>query len=169
MNDRELKWIGNGLVFYSFGFVMYGMDVMAGVCALFTILIVLYRFGVEKILAHWEFLVLTSIAELVLIERSGMAVSASALFVVSFADLIHAAMWCRYDYVRNDYQIYRLGLVICTVIALCSNCLPFGFLNTMLVIILVFMPYTLIGREQEKKRAILQKKQCRKKHLTVIE
>lgn len=169
MNDREWKMIGNGLVFYSFGFVMYGMNAYAGVCAVMTVMILIHCFGMEKILDNWFVLFLAGILELILIERSGMSISASALFMVSIADLLHAFMWCRYRYRKHDYMIYLIGLCVCVGVTFCMESLPFGFLDTMLVIILVFVPYIFLGREKEREMNTVHKKAYRKKHVPVIE
>lgn len=169
MNDREWKMIGNGLVFYSFGFVMYGMNVWAGLCAVINVLILLHRFGKERLLHNWFVLFLAGMLELILIERSGMSISASSLFMVSIADLLHGYMWCTYGYRKNDYIIYLLGFCICVSVCLFMESLPFGFLDTMLVIILVFTPYIFLGKEKERELHSAHKKVCRKKHVPVIE
>ena len=169
MNDRELKWIGNGIVLYGFGFVMYGMNVLASICAVMNIMIVLHRFGIEKMLKHWFMLFMIGLMELILIERSGMAVSSSSLFIVSVADLLHAYAWCMYGYRKHDYYSYLVCFAVCCVFTVCMDTLPFGFLNTILVIILVFIPYIFMGKEREKILHETYKNACRKKHIAVIE
>ena len=144
MERKEVKWLANGLVFYSFGFVLYGHDILASICAL----------------------ILLCIAELVVIERSGMSVCRSSLFIVSVVNLVHAYTWCTFDYDRMDFFLYRTLLWGFVITAVMMPSLPLGFVETLLVIFLVFMPYTLLGkqREREAKRVYTGKK-----HMTVIE
>ena len=166
MERKEVKWLANGLVFYSFGFVLYGHDILASICALILLCILIHEFGIEKMMAHWEYMAFTALAELVVIERSGMSVCRSSLFIVSVVNLVHAYTWCTFDYDRMDFFLYRTLLWGFVITAVMMPSLPLGFVETLLVIFLVFMPYTLLGkqREREEKRVYTGKK-----HMTVIE
>ena len=117
-------------------------------------------------MAHWEYMAFTALAELVVIERSGMSVCRSSLFIVSVVNLVHAYTWCTFDYDRMDFFLYRTLLWGFVITAVMMPSLPLGFVETLLVIFLVFMPYTLLGkqREREAKRVYTGKK-----HMTVIE
>lgn len=170
MEKSVLKMIGNGLVFYSFGFVLFGHDVLAMLCAIGIVVILLVEFDMEQIFANWEYMAFTALAELIVIERSGMAVTRSSLFIVSLANLMHAYTWCTFDYERRDYVFYRSMLALFVFITFLMPALPLGFVETMLVICLVFLPYTLLAREKEQS---LKKKTKRvnvgKQHMTVIQ
>lgn len=170
MEKSVIKLIANGLVFYSFGFVLFGHDVLAMLCAIGIVAVLFMEFDAEQIFANWEYMALTALAELIVIQRSGMAVTRSSLFIVSVANLMHAYTWCTFDYERRDYVFYRSMLALFVFITFLMPALPLGFVETMLVIFLVFLPYTLLAREKER-AAEKKRKQVSvgKKHLTVIQ
>lgn len=166
MERSVLRYFANGLVFYSFGFVLYGHDVMAVMCALLLVAVLLYEFGLSAMMANWEYMFLTAIVELVLIEKSGMAVCRSSLFIVSSVNLMHAYTWCTFAYSRKESLMYKSLLVLFAGVVMFKNELPLGFVETMLVILLVFLPYSVLAHEKEQARRHVY---AGKKHMTVIE
>ena len=166
MERSVLRYFANGLVFYSFGFVLYGHDVLAVICALLLVAVLLHEFGLSKMMANWEYMFLTALVELALIEKSGMAVCRSSLFIVSFVNLMHAYTWYTFAYCRMDARMYRFLLILFTCFTLFMNELPLGFVETMLVILLVFLPYNVLAHEKQKVR---RRVYAGKKHMTVIE
>ncbi|MGM9942175.1 MAG: hypothetical protein ACI32N_09350 [Bulleidia sp.] len=166
MTKKELKWIGNGLVFYGFGFVLSGMDELAVLASLALIAVSYHVFGLEKMFEHWEYILATGLAELVLIQRTGMAVSCSSLFIVSFANLIHAFTWAVNDYHKTDGLFYQAVLAGAVVITFLMPSLPLGFVGTMVVIFLVFTPYAFLAGERRRFHRTVS---VGKKHMTVIE
>ena len=166
MERKVLRYFANGLVFYSFGFVLYGHDVLAVICAILLVVVLLHEFGLSKMMANWEYMFLTALVELVLIEKSGMAVCRSSLFTVSCVNLMHAYTWSTFAYSRMDSLMYQSLLVFFTVTTMLMNQLPLGFVETMLVILFIFLPYTVLAKEKERESRHV----CAgKKHMTVIE
>lgn len=166
MTKRDLKWIGNGLVFYGFGFVLFEMDELAVLASLALLAISYHVFGLEKMFEHWEYILATGLAELVLIQRTGLAEGCSSLFIVSFANLVHAFTWAVNDYQKTDGLFYQIVLGGALVITFLMPSLPLGFVDTMIVICLVFTPYTFLAQERKK---LHRKVSLGKKQMPVIE
>ena len=62
--------------------------------------------------------------------------------------------------------MYQSLLVFFTVTTMVVNQLPLGFVETMLVILFIFLPYTVLAKEKERESRHV----CAgKKHMTVIE
>lgn len=161
-----MKVLSGSLMLFGFGFVLNGKDTAALMTALLLILFAMKCAGTKGIMEHWDTITLLSLAELVLIEKSGLVLSYHSLFVMAFSSLIHAYTWCsKENYQYGDCRIYEVFLIGSFFVAVCIPSLPFGFGGTLLILAFAFLPYIYLGRKVENCEFV---KKHGKNALTVI-